>query len=299
MIQSTSENQRIYDRIFWLSYLANTLLVAANAMTFRFAEFVQAFGGSEKVAGFIVGCGVFTALFGRLFLGQAIDRFGARRLWLSVSVSFIAGAILMAWSDQIAVTLYAGRILFAVGISGMFTCSIFHSQNRAPVHRRTEVIGNLGSSGFLGMIIGSQMCDLLGRRFSDQAESMVAFGSVASIGFVYLLLVFAITHRDTHAAPKATPAAHQLLLKHWPGPVVFAGLLMGMFFIIPSVYLTRFSTHRSLGGIGTYWTAYALTAFLFRLLTRRWSQTVGRHRMILLGILGQATGLSIIPTHHQ
>ena len=70
----------VYDRIFWLSYIANVLLVTANAMTFRFAEFVKEFGGTESIAGFIVSCGVVSALFGRLFLGQAIDRFGVRRL---------------------------------------------------------------------------------------------------------------------------------------------------------------------------------------------------------------------------
>lgn len=291
-----AHNDKVYDRVFWLSYAANLLLVSANAMTFRFAEFVQVFGGTEKVAGFIVGCGVFSALFGRLFLGQAIDRLGARRLWQLVTVSFVCGAMLLAISDAIEFTLYAGRILFAVGLSGMFTCSIFHAQNRAPVQRRTEVIGNLGSSGFLGMILGSQLCDLLGRSFSPVNEPMVAFGFVAGVGVAYLLLVLVITRHDTHVRPKATPAIHRLLFRHWPGPVVVVGLLMGMFFIIPSVYLTRYSTHRGLGGIGTYWSAYALTAFLFRISTRRWSQTVGRHRMILLGIIGQAIGLVIMPS---
>jgi hypothetical protein len=47
----------VYDRIFWLSYIANVLLVTANAMTFRFAEFVKEFGGTESIAGFIVSCG--------------------------------------------------------------------------------------------------------------------------------------------------------------------------------------------------------------------------------------------------
>lgn len=296
MSTGSLDNQKVYDRTFWLSYVANLLLVSANAMTFRFAEFVQVFGGTEKVAGFIVGCGVFSALFGRLFLGQAIDRFGVRRLWLTVVSSFVAGCALVSASDAIGPLLYTGRIAFAIGLAGMFTCSIFHAQNRAPVARRTEVIGNLGSSGFLGMICGSQLCDLLGRRFSGRAESLVAFGLVAGIGVVYLVLVLLITRRDEHIRPQATPSAHRLLFRHWPGPVAIVALLMGMFFIIPSVYLTRFSTDRELGGIGTYWTSYALTAFIVRMMTRRWSQTVGRHRMILLGIVGHFIGFVILPS---
>ena len=292
----SADQPRVYDRIFWLSYLANLILVSANAMTFRFAEFIRFFGGTEKVAGFIVGCGVVSALFGRMFLGQAIDRFGARRLWLLVTSSFVVGCILMSVANGIGARLYIGRIAFAIGLAGMFTCSIFHAQNRAPSHRRTEVIGNLGSSGFLGMIVGSQLCDLVGRQFSDRTESMVAFACVSGIGVAYLLLVLLITRHDAHRRPNATPAAHRLLFRYWPGPVVGVALLMGMFFIIPSVYLTRFSTHRGLGGVGTYWSAYAFTAFLVRISTRRWSQSVGRHRMILMGIIGQTIGLTCLPS---
>ena len=290
------DNQKVYDRTFWLSYIANLLLVTSNATTFRFAEFVKIFGGTEQLAGFILSCGVFTALFGRLFLGQAIDRFGARRLWLSVISTFVCGCVLLSQSDTIQPSLYVGRILFAVGLSGMFTCSVFHTQNRAPVHRRTEVIGNLGSSGFLGMICGSQLCDLLGRRFSGLTEPLVVFWVVAGIGVTYLLLVLVITSQDQHRRPKATPPAHQLMFKHWPGPVVFVALLMGMNFIVPSLFLTRFSTHRGLGGIGTYWTSFAIAAFLIRMGSRRWSQTIGRHRMILMGATGSALGFGILPS---
>ena len=290
-----TDNQKVYDRTFWLSYVANLLLVTANAMTFRFAEFVEAFGGTEKVAGFIVGCGTAGALFGRLFLGQAIDRFGVRRLWLTVVSLFVLGAGLVAVSDAIGFTLYAGRVAFAIGLAGMFTCSIFHAQNRAPVARRTEVIGNLGSSGFLGMVLGSQLCDLVGRRFAGPIEPGVAFGSVAGIGCVYFALVLLITRRDEHSRPSATPAAYRLIFRFWPGPVVFAALAMGMYFVVPSVFLTRFSTHRGLNGIAAYWTTYAIIAFLFRVGTRKWSQTVGRHRMILLGTLGYGIGFAMMP----
>jgi MFS family permease len=296
MTPALTDNQKVYDRTFWIAYVANLLLVTSNAMTFRFAEFVQVFGGTEKTAGFIVGCGTFAALAGRLFLGQAIDRFGVRRSWMTVATLYAIGCVLIASVDSIGVLIYVGRIFFALGLAGMFTCSIFHAQNRAPVARRTEVIGNLGSSGFLGMICGSQLCDFVGRTFAGRTESMFAFGCVAGLAIVYLTLVTIITRNDVHTRPSITPAAHRLILQHWPGPVVIVSLLMGMYFIIPSVFLTRFSTNRELGGIALYWTCYSSTAFAVRLLTRRWSQTVGRHRMILMGTVGHFVGFGIMPS---
>ena len=41
----------VYNRTFWLAYAANLLLVTANALTFRFAEFVKFLGGTESVTG--------------------------------------------------------------------------------------------------------------------------------------------------------------------------------------------------------------------------------------------------------
>ena len=293
--QDSAPEKPVYDRVFWLSYCANLMLVTGNAMTFRFAEFVKVFGGTEKTVGFIIGCGTTAALVSRLALGQAIERFGIRTLWLTVVSLFITGCVLMALADSIGVLLYSGRVSFAIGLAGMFTCSIFHAQNRAPVNRRTEVIGNLGSSGFLGMIVGSQLCDLWGRSFSDRFEPVAAFGFVAGLGCLYLLLVLFVTARDEQVRPDHSVPAHRLIFRFWPGPVVFAALAMGMYFIVPSVFLTRFSTHRGLGGIGAYWTTYAAIAFLVRVKTRKWATTVGRHRMVLIGTLGYGTGFAMMP----
>ena len=53
----------IYHGAFWLAYLANVLLVCANSLTFRFAEFIAAVGGTEVLSGQIVSTGTCTGLF--------------------------------------------------------------------------------------------------------------------------------------------------------------------------------------------------------------------------------------------
>jgi hypothetical protein len=75
--QPVTENrtqETVYNRVFWLSFAANLSLVAANALTFRFAELVAYMGGSERVAGEIVSFSVLMALGARLILGQKLDR---------------------------------------------------------------------------------------------------------------------------------------------------------------------------------------------------------------------------------
>ncbi len=41
-----TDDSAVYNRAFWWAYVANLLLVTANAITFRFAEYVSFLGGS-------------------------------------------------------------------------------------------------------------------------------------------------------------------------------------------------------------------------------------------------------------
>ncbi len=291
-----SESRSIYNRVFWMSYLANISLVTANALTFRFAELIAFFGGTEQLAGVVVSTGMIGAVIARLFLGQALDRHGTRKLWALSSMLFIAGCSAFVLCDRISPLIFAARIAFATGLAGMFTSSIVHIQKQVPPHRRTEAIGNLGSSGFLGMIIGTHVADWISRSLPPGRPQFEAwFGGATVLGIVYLALVLVLTRHDVHCRPKRTPAAHRLIFRFWPGPVTLVAVMMGIGFAVTTVFLTRFATARNLSGIGVYFTGYAISAFTFRVAARNWSTTIGPHRMILMGLTGHCIGLTLLP----
>lgn len=291
------EEEPIYNRLFWLCYLANVLLVTANALTFRFADLITYLGGTEELVGDIVSCGVFVALIARFFLGQGIDRYGVRRLWALSALIFVIGAGGMTFSRSIGWPIFALRTFFATGIAGMFTCSVVHIQQKVPQHRRTEVIGSLGSSGFVGMILGTQISDWMSHVFPPGNDQFYAlFGIPTLLGLCYFAIVLTVTRNDVHRRPKVTPAAHQLLFRYWPGQVVVIAIMMGLSFTVVSVFLTRFVTQRELGGLGTFFAGYATSAFCIRILTRRWGETVGRNKMITMGLMGHAIGHLILPS---
>ena len=292
-----NEEEPIYNRLFWLCYLANVVLVTANALTFRFADLITFLGGTEELVGDIVSCGVLVALIARFFLGQGIDRYGVRRLWAISAIIFVIGAGGLAFSKSLGWEIFAFRTFFATGIAGMFTCSVVHIQQRVPHHRRTEVIGSLGSSGFVGMILGTQVSDFMLKWLPPGNEQFYAlFGIPAILGVFYFAIVLTVTRNDIHRRPRFTPAAHQLLFRYWPGQVVIIAIMMGLSFTVVSVFLTRFVTQRGLGGIGTFFAGYAISAFLIRILTRRWGETVGRNKMITFGLMGHAIGHLILPS---
>src|ERR1700679_4279071 len=84
--------EKVFNSQFWLAYVANFALVAANSLMYRFAELVAFLGGTEQAAGAIVGTGFAAVLLVRLVLGQGIDRYGVRTAWIISTLLFIAGS---------------------------------------------------------------------------------------------------------------------------------------------------------------------------------------------------------------
>ncbi len=289
-------SRQVYSSEFWLSYTANTMLVAATALLFRFAEFVSFLHGSEETAGRVIAVGVCASLTLRFFLGQAIDHFGERRSWITSAVVCTLGSAMFLFVGDLGLLLYISRAVFATGVACCFACSISYIQTLVSEDRRTEVIGALGSSGFVGMIIGSNLADVVFLVLPrDWQLFEILFGATAALAAAYFVMVCTITHGDVYERPQHTPSAHHLLWKYWPGSVVLVALMMGTGIAVTTVFLSRFVTDQGLPGIRTFFTGYAITAFILRIVSRSWSRQIGRHRVLLIGLAGHALGNLLFP----
>lgn len=281
----------VYGRTFWLAYLANSALVMANALTFRFAELVHFLGGTESVVGDIVALGTLVAVAVRLSVSHVLDDYGTRRLWPICSLLFIGGCVMFLGATHALWVLYVARIAYYVGLTGMFACSMTHIQNHVPADRRTEIIGNLGSSGFVGMILGSNLGDAILYAVAEpQAQFLILFGGAGLIGLFYLTVVLILTYGDEAEVRARSPIAFRLMLRFWPGTVVLAAMTMGLGVTATQTFLTRFATSQNIEGIGVFFTGYAISAFVFRLLVQNWSRTIGRHWMLVRGLIGHTLG---------
>ena len=285
----------LYGRTFWLAYLANSALVMGSALTFRFAELIHFLGGRESAAGDIVAFGTAVAVVLRLSVSHVLDDYGTRRMWPICTLLYIGGCLLFASVAELSWILFAARAAFFVGLTGMFACSMTHIQNHVPSDRRTEIIGNLGSSGFVGMILGSNIGDWILVAVPDQrTKFLLLFGGAAVIGLFYLAIVILLTRDQRHERPSPTPPAFRLLMRFWPGAVVVAAMVMGLGVTATQTFLTRFATQQKIEGIGAFFTGYAVSAFVFRLLVQNWSRTIGRHWMLVRGLLGHVAGHALL-----
>lgn len=289
--ETHSESSQIYNASFWLAYVANVLVVTAHSLTFRFADYVKHLGGDEDLSGRIMSIAVVAAVIFRFFVGQKIDQQGTRKIWVGSSLVFIASCAMFLTLTSTGPAMYVARILFNGSLAGMLSCSIVSIQNLAPADRRTEIIGSLGSSGFIAMILGPWLGDLIFRVSPvGMAPFRTMWATAGVMGVVYLGIVAYLTRNDVRQKPQLTPPGHTLLWRYWPGPILWGAIVVGVNFTVISVFLIRFARQINIQGLGVFFTAYAITAFLFRVGASGIASRFGRHRVVMIGLLGMAIG---------
>ncbi len=276
-----------YGRVFWWSYLANTSLMVAVSLLFRYADFVKLLGGSESQLGLIVGLGMVGALAMRVFQGVAIDHYGPGRIWRWSLVGFIASVLLhLVVESAQSPLVYIARTLLATSIAGAFGASITYVSLLAPQQRVSEMIGTLGTSGFIGMMIGPTLGDSLfasGEATRAEVDRMFLFA--AAIGAISLVFTWLATPRRARRIERTRrPRLLGLLRKYHPGMVLLVAVAMGVGIGLPHTFLRSYTDELGINHIKTFFLVYAATGFAVRLATRTMAQRCGTRPMILIGL---------------
>ncbi len=277
----------VYDRNFWLCYLANTMLMIAVSLLFRYADFVTHLGGGERQLGLIVGTGMIGALAVRIFLGTGMDRYSPRPIWLGSLVIFILAALghLMIHTVQ-GPLVYVVRVLLTVGIAGGVGASLTYVSMRVPESRIAEIVGMIGTSGFVGLAIGPVLGDFLFRApviTRQQIDRMFVLAALA--GVVALVAATLATGGQVRKRRKTRyPSLYHLVRRYHPGVILLVAFAMGLGIGLPSVFVRAYAAELNIPGIQTYFLVYAIVAFAVRVTTRRWTQRMGNRRVILIGL---------------
>jgi MFS family permease len=281
-----SDGVRLYGLEFWVAYLANLLIVTANTLTFRFADFVGSLDGTAADTGFILGVGTGVSVLVRLWMGRVVDQTGPRWLWVASAGALVMSCLAFIPLRSLGPTIYLVRILYACGIAGVFSCSVIHLCTDTPIDRRAELIGTLGTSGFIGMILGPQLGDWIFRTGAlSEHRFFIMFVTSAAMDAAYLLLVVYMTRHSARPTPHEPPPFGRMLVEFWPGTLVGVAMMMGIAQTVPATFLTLFCVDRHLEGIGKFFWFYAPTAIFMRLVGRQWPDRIGRRAAALIGLV--------------
>lgn len=280
-----AEVETPYGRRFWFNYVANLAIMVANSLLFRYADFVTFRGGTEWHLGWIVGLGMVGSLVMRLAQGAGIDQYGARRIWLWSCVGFIGCCLGHIWIERVdGPAIFILRILFSTSVAGIFGASISNVARRTTPARMAEVIGTLGTSGFLGMMLGSLLGDrLFGIGPIALWHIHAMFGLSAALGVVSMGFAWLSTLGQLPPVPRRQPPIRRLLRRFYPGPVLVMGVAMGIGLGVPPVFVRAFTADLGLHGIALFFWVYAPTAFASRIAMRRLPARIGNRNVALLG----------------
>lgn len=292
----------MYNRVFWLAYSANTMLMVAVSLLFRYADFVTFHGGTPLNLGLIVGVGMVGALAMRGFLGTAIDHYGARRVWLASLVAVMTSLLLhLTLTSVHTPTVYLLRILLMVGLAGAFGASLTFMSLRAPAGRMGEMVGTLGSSGFIGIATGPVLGDWLfsnGQVTGFHVQRMFLLSAAAVV--LSLVCTLLATHGSRRPRAKKRPSLIALLLRYHPGPMLLVAAAMGIGVMLPHTFLRAYTAYLDIPRIRTFFLVYAATAFAVRIATRRFTDRLGVRPVVLLGLSFMAASmLSYILVQHE
>jgi MFS family permease len=275
-----------YGRAFWLAYASNALICVAIALLYRYADFVTYLGGTEFHLGWIVGVGMVGSVLVRLLLGSGIDRYGPRLIWLGSLVLFTATCFAhVLVTDYGGVGIYVLRVLYCTAMAGVFGAATTFIAGRSGGPRLAELISMLGTSGFLGMMLGTLLgdfiCDAesLQRWHVDWMFLAAGLLGAAAVPFAWLSTRGAVRPEQYRREPLVG-----LVRRYQPGMVLIVGVATGAALVVPATFLRTFAAELDIPRIGLFFSVVAVTAFTTRVLTRRLPGRLGLPLMILIGL---------------
>lgn len=288
---------RTYDSIFWLAYLANGLVTLANALMVRYSDFVTAVGGEERQLGFVVGCGMVGSIAIRAIQGEAIDRYGAGRIWIgSILVYALSLALHLTITSAYSPSIFAARLVMQASLAGVFGSSITFVSLRVPAARMAEVIGTLGTSGFIGIMVGPLIGDALGIG-ADRQLIVRLFGVAGGFAVFSAIATWLACRDEVPPQKRRRPRLARVIRKYLPLMVSLTAVAMGAGFSIPMTFLKKFAEEIRVERVGVFFLVYAIVAFLTRLGSRRVFERFGNRPWILVGLgLLAVSFLCYIPT---
>ena len=297
--ETKRQDTRLYDRNFLLAMASQTSFVIANTLTAHYARWIEFLGGDLRQVGWIMGTGALLGLILRPWLGQWINRFGPRRMWLIGFGTHAVGCIGNLIQYDLGVGIYFLRTCLVFGSAIVFSSGLTYASQAAPANRRTEAIGILGVGGFIGMLIGPVLGDLfLGADERDRA----AFGSLfisAGLANIFPVLMICMIKAPKHQNPKSRTRLRDFLStckEHWPGMILLIDLAFGVCMTIPFGFLASYIDQEKLiipgvSVFGLYFWCYAGWGLTVRVVSRRVPEMFGRRKVLLVGTFFMSIGM--------
>lgn len=290
----------LFDLNFFFAAASQTCFVIANTLMAHYARWIEFLGGSVRDVGWVMSAGAILGVFFRPWIGQWINRFGAKRMWMGGFCIFAVGASGNLLVGDVGAAIYLLRALVVLGAAVVFSSGLTYISQIAPVHRQAEAIGVVGIGGFVGMLIGPLLGDLLlGADVRSRGDFATLF-TVAALGnLLTVLLVLQLRSPRQQTQPSKLTLSDFIAStrRYWPGAILLVDLAFGLSMAIPFGFLASFIDQVGLkipgvSIMGLYFWCYAGSGIMLRIVGRRLPELVGRERLLITGMSCMAAGIA-------
>lgn len=292
-------NSTLYDRNFFLAAASQTCFVIANTLMAHYARWVEFLGGDVRAVGWVMSIGAILGLFFRPWIGQWINRFGAKRVWIAGFCVFAVGSFGNLAAHDIGPLVFVLRSLVILGGALVFASGLTYVSQIAPVQRQAEAIGIVGIGGFVGMLIGPLLGDLiLGADERSRADFWTLFitAGLGNLATVWLVWQLREPPRMQISASVGFWSFAKLIRDYWPGMILVVDLAFGVCMAIPFGFLASYIDQvplriEGMSVMGIYFWCYAGSGIGLRIIGRRLPELMGRRKVLLAGMICMAAGL--------
>jgi MFS family permease len=264
----------------------------------KYADFVTHLGGAEGQLGLIVGVGMVGSLMMRFGQGIGIDRLGAKTIWLwslvFLVVSLFAHCLIQSATGPVIFLL---RILMQTSVAGVFGASITYISRRVPPQRMAEIVGTLGTSGFIGILIGPQVADwICAGETIDRGQLNQLFLTAGCLAGVAFAAAWGATRGQAIRPVRKSPNLFALMQRYHPGVTMLVAAAVGAGVSVPNTFLRTYAAEIQIPQSGLFFATYAITAFAVRMLTRRQFERRGNRVWVIWGLAAMASSMLLYLT---
>ncbi|WP_418790869.1 MFS transporter [Phosphitispora sp. TUW77] len=287
----------IWTRPFMLIVLVNFLMFTSMYVLLpTLPVYAKSIGGSETVAGLIVGLFTFAAVLVRPFSGSLLDSKGRKAVMIAGIAIFIVSAVSFTWAYLVWMLL-ALRIVHGLGWGVTTTASGTVASDIIPAARRGEGMGYYGMSSTIAMSIGPALGLAIINNYSFKLLFLVsALFAVAGLLIGLFINYDGISGKMGEGSTEVaggTKTKGVLFEKSSVPPslvMFFASLSYGGIV----TFMKPYADFRGIENIGPFFTVYALVLLFSRPVMGRMADKYGAGRLLVPGILFIATALLIL-----
>lgn len=282
-MEGSLQNEKLFTRNFVLTSLSTfAVFTSFYFLLVTLPKYIQELGGSESQIGLIIGVFTISAVLLRPHLGREVDRRGRKNMLIAGLLVFLLSMLLYNYTTSVA-SLLLLRVLHGIGWGAATTAAITLIADIAPIHRRGEAMGIYGMAANVAMALGPTLSYIL--LLSSNYSTL--FGVSAVIALVSLLLVLPVS--ETMVMHPKTPLFSKEAF--FPSAIMF--IITLTYGSIVS-FLPLFTEKQGMINPGIFFTVFAITLIIVRVLAGKLSDIKGRKFVLVPGMVLITLGLWVL-----